>query len=62
MPVEYTRLVLDIGDSDPDAFYSAIAYEKGFLFLLSLERLAWLGRNKSSRSSIHILEGLRLVV
>jgi hypothetical protein len=38
MPAECTRLVLDIlGDTDD--FYSAIAYEQGFLFLLTLERL-----------------------
>lgn len=34
-----TRLVLDIGDEDPDDSYSAIAYEKGFTLLLYLERL-----------------------
>ena len=34
-----TRLVLDIGDDDPDEAYSAIAYEKGFTLLLYLERL-----------------------
>lgn len=34
-----TRLVLDIGDEDPDDSYSAVAYEKGFTLLLYLERL-----------------------
>jgi leukotriene-A4 hydrolase len=34
-----TCLVLDIGDSDPDDSYSSVAYEKGFTFLLYLERL-----------------------
>jgi len=34
-----TRLVLDIGDGDPDDSYSSVAYEKGFTFLLYLERL-----------------------
>ena len=33
-----TRLVLDGGDSDPDDSYSTVAYEKGFTFLLYLER------------------------
>lgn len=33
-----TRLVLDIGDGDPDDSYSAVAYEKGFTLLLHLER------------------------
>lgn len=36
---ENTCLVLNIGDGDPDDFYSSIAYEKGFTFLLYLERL-----------------------
>lgn len=34
-----TRLVLSIGDGDPDDSYSSVAYEKGFTFLLYLERL-----------------------
>ena len=34
-----TRLVLDIGDGDPDDSYSSVAYEKGFTLLLYLERL-----------------------
>jgi len=34
-----TRLVLDIGDEDPDDSYSSIAYEKGFTLLWYLERL-----------------------
>jgi leukotriene-A4 hydrolase len=38
MPPEFTRLVLDIGDKDPDDAYSIVAYEKGFTLLLSLER------------------------
>lgn len=33
-----TRLVLDGGDGDPDDSYSTVAYEKGFTFLLYLER------------------------
>ena len=39
MRPRYTRLVLDIGDEDPDESYSAVAYEKGFTLLLYLERL-----------------------
>ena len=37
----YTRLVLDLsGGDDPDDAYSRIAYEKGFSFLVYLERKA----------------------
>lgn len=39
MKPQYTRLILDIGDEDPDDSYSAVAYEKGFTLLLYLERL-----------------------
>lgn len=39
MTAKNTRLVLDIGDEDPDESYSSIAYEKGFTLLLYLERL-----------------------
>lgn len=39
MSTKNTSLVLDIGDGDPDDSYSAVAYEKGFSFLLYLERL-----------------------
>jgi len=39
MATENTKLVLDIGDQDPDDSYSAVAYEKGFTLLLYLERL-----------------------
>jgi leukotriene-A4 hydrolase len=38
MEPEDTRLVLDLGDADPDESYSTIAYEKGFTLLLALER------------------------
>jgi leukotriene-A4 hydrolase len=38
MPPEFTRLVLKIGDRDPDDAYSTVAYEKGFNFLYSLEK------------------------
>jgi len=34
-----SRLVLNIGDEDPDDSYSSIAYEKGFTLLWYLERL-----------------------
>ncbi len=36
---ENTTLVLNIGDGDPDDSYSKVSYEKGFTFLLYLERL-----------------------
>lgn len=39
MTPKHTRLVLDIGDDDPDDSYSVVSYEKGFTFLLYLERL-----------------------
>jgi leukotriene-A4 hydrolase len=38
MPLAYQKLVLDIGDGDPDEAYSSIAYEKGFHLLRALER------------------------
>jgi len=38
MPDEFKKLVLDVGDNDPDDSYSTIAYEKGFNLLLTLER------------------------
>lgn len=38
MPEEYTRLVLDMGDQDPDDTYSSVAYENGFNLLFALER------------------------
>jgi leukotriene-A4 hydrolase len=39
MTPKHTCLVLDIGDDDPDDSYSVVSYEKGFTFLLYLERL-----------------------
>lgn len=38
MPEEFTKLVLDIKDLDPDDVYSSVAYERGFNFLMYLER------------------------
>lgn len=38
MPEEFTRVVLDIGDRDPDDSYSSVAYEKGFNLLYALEK------------------------
>ena len=38
MPLEFTRVVLDIGDRDPDDSYSSVAYEKGFNLLWALEK------------------------
>ncbi|CAB9504832.1 Leukotriene A-4 hydrolase [Seminavis robusta] len=37
MPDGFSRLVLDIGDKDPDESYSRVAYEKGFNLLFALE-------------------------
>lgn len=37
MPEEFTSLVLDMGDLDPDEAYSSVAYEKGFNLLYTLE-------------------------
>ena len=38
MPEEFTRVVLDMGDLDPDDAYSSVAYEKGFNLLYTLEQ------------------------
>jgi leukotriene-A4 hydrolase len=38
MPAKFTRLVLPIGDADPDESYSSVAYEKGFNLLYILEK------------------------
>ena len=38
MPDDFKKLVLDIGDRDPDDSYSTVAYEKGFNLLMALER------------------------
>lgn len=38
MPDKYTRLVPLLGDADPDDYYSAFPYEKGFNLLYALER------------------------
>lgn len=38
MPSDFQKLVLNIGDQDPDDAYSTIAYEKGFLLLYCLEQ------------------------
>ncbi|CAB9526220.1 Leukotriene A-4 hydrolase [Seminavis robusta] len=37
VPDEFSRLVLDVGDLDPDDSYSSVAYEKGFNLLFALE-------------------------
>mmetsp|Transcript_2509 Transcript_2509/g.3357 ORF Transcript_2509/g.3357 Transcript_2509/m.3357 type:complete len:674 (+) Transcript_2509:130-2151(+) len=39
LPAAATRLVLDLGDSDPDESYSRVPYEKGFNLLCDLERM-----------------------
>jgi leukotriene-A4 hydrolase len=38
MPADFTQLVLNIGDKDPDDSYSIVSYEKGFNLLMALER------------------------
>ena len=38
MPVEWTKLVVEVGDHDPDAALSIVAYEKGFALLRALEK------------------------
>ena len=42
MPEEYTKLVPDLGDADPDDAFSSIPYEKGFHLLYSLEKMVGL--------------------
>ena len=37
MPDKFTKLVLDIGEDDPDDSYSLVSYEKGFNLLYYLE-------------------------
>lgn len=44
---EFTRLVVDLKGKDPDDAFSSIPYEKGFVFLYSLDNL--LGRKKWDR-------------
>lgn len=38
MKEKFTKLVLDIGEEDPDDSYSTVAYEKGFNLLFYLEK------------------------
>jgi leukotriene-A4 hydrolase len=38
-PDEYTKLVPDLGDGDPDDAFSSVPYEKGFNLVYALERL-----------------------
>mmetsp|Transcript_28513 Transcript_28513/g.43760 ORF Transcript_28513/g.43760 Transcript_28513/m.43760 type:complete len:663 (-) Transcript_28513:60-2048(-) len=38
MPKEYSKLVPNLGDQDPDDAFSSVPYEKGFNLLLALER------------------------
>ena len=39
MPPQHSRLVLQLGDGDPDDSFSSIPYEKGFQLLFYLEQL-----------------------
>lgn len=55
---EFTKLVIDLKDKDPDDAFSSVPYEKGFTFLYFLDRL--LGREKWNKfipyaSAPHIL-------
>lgn len=47
MAEEFTKLVLNIGDGDPDESYSTVAYEKGFNLLYYLERCVGQGSFES---------------
>ncbi|KAL7531947.1 hypothetical protein ACHAWF_007302 [Thalassiosira exigua] len=47
MPVEYTKLIPDLGDGDPDDAFSQVPYEKGFNLLYTLEKLV--GADKFAR-------------
>lgn len=38
MPDKYTSLVPQLGDADPDDYYSSVPYEKGFNLLYALEK------------------------
>lgn len=44
MPADFQKLVLPIGDKDPDEAYSSVAYEKGFNLLMALERRVGKGK------------------
>lgn len=35
----FTKLVVDLTDTDPDVAYSSVPYEKGFALLFHLEQL-----------------------
>ena len=39
MPEQYTKLIPDLGDGDPDDAFSSVPYEKGFHLLYSLEKM-----------------------
>ena len=39
MPPNYTKLIPDLGDDDPDDAFSSVPYEKGFNLLYALERM-----------------------
>jgi leukotriene-A4 hydrolase len=36
---EFTKLVIDLDEKDPDDAFSTVPYEKGFTFLFHLEKL-----------------------
>ncbi|KAL7533149.1 hypothetical protein ACHAWF_004363 [Thalassiosira exigua] len=47
MPDEYTKLIPNLGDDDPDDAFSSVPYEKGFNLLYTLEKLV--GADKFAR-------------
>lgn len=49
---EFTKLVVDLKDKDPDDAFSSVPYEKGFTFLYHLEKL--LGREKWDKFIPHV--------
>jgi len=51
---EFTKLVVDLKDKDPDDAFSSIPYEKGFNFLYYLDRLV--GREKWDKFIRHVSE------
>lgn len=49
---EFTKLVVDLKDKDPDDAFSSVPYEKGFNFLYYLEKL--LGKEKWDKFIPHV--------
>ena len=49
---EFTKLVVDLKGKDPDDAFSQVPYEKGFVFLYSLEKM--LGKGKFDKFIPHV--------